>query len=68
MSLGGVVIPSFGYASIFYIMGIGTLVWALAFWLLAFDSPSEHPRISEKELALFPEHVNDDGSKKKVRD
>ncbi|XP_064631101.1 sialin-like [Lineus longissimus] len=38
-----------GWASIFYITGATCVVWFLAWMLLAFDTPAEHPRISVEE-------------------
>ena len=38
-----------GWASIFYIFGILTLIWSIGFFLLASDTPSTHRFISNKE-------------------
>ena len=52
--LCGVIIDSFGWEAAFYTIGSLTLLWALAWQLLVFDSPQHHPRISEAEL----EYIN----------
>ncbi|CAG0920085.1 unnamed protein product [Notodromas monacha] len=52
--IGGLIIPLLGYQAIFYLTGVGCLFWALAHWFLVYDSPAEHPRITEKELAMYP--------------
>jgi ACS family sodium-dependent inorganic phosphate cotransporter-like MFS transporter 5 len=38
-----------GWPSIFYLFGGSTLIW-LAFWFFfVFDSPNDHPRITDAE-------------------
>lgn len=39
----------FNWESVFYVTGFIGLVWFVAWWLIVFDTPEEHPRISEKE-------------------
>nr|XP_045614448.1 putative inorganic phosphate cotransporter [Procambarus clarkii] len=38
-----------GWPSVFYVFGALGLVWSVAWFLLAFDNPGTHPRISEEE-------------------
>lgn len=45
----GFLIDKFGWESAFYSTGLIGVVWSIAWFFLVYDSPSEHPRISEKE-------------------
>lgn len=42
-----------GWPSIFYVFGFAGIVWFVAWSLLAFDTPSQHPRISSEELEFI---------------
>ncbi|GLH15005.1 Sialin [Gryllus bimaculatus] len=55
--LSGLVIASFGWESVFYIIGSLSCLWCIAWWLLAYNTPSDHPRISEKEKIYLEEHL-----------
>ncbi|KAJ8869277.1 hypothetical protein PR048_030849 [Dryococelus australis] len=45
----------FGWPSVFHVTGVIGTVWFCAWWLLVFDTPAEHPRISTDER----EHIED---------
>lgn len=46
----GVIIKATGdWASAFYVFGGLGLAWCALFWVLCFDTPADHPRISEAE-------------------
>ena len=49
-----------GWPSVFYIPGIITVAWTVCWFLLVFDSPDEHPRITreEKEYLKSVAHVD----------
>ena len=51
-SLGGVIIQNYGWPAIFYFSGMLTIVWAVFWHFLVFDSPLKHPTISEKAMEL----------------
>ena len=40
---------SFGWESAFYATGAITFAWFAFWWLLVFDTPEKHPRISPEE-------------------
>lgn len=42
-----------GWPSIFYVFGFAGIVWFVTWSLLAFDTPSQHPRISSEELEFI---------------
>lgn len=50
LPLGGVLANSVGWESVFYATGAAGVAWAAAFFLVVYDSPEKHPRISEAEL------------------
>ena len=49
LATGGVLCKNLGWPSLFYLPGICSGVWILAWLLLMFDSPQVHPRISQEE-------------------
>ncbi|XP_050412069.2 sialin isoform X2 [Patella vulgata] len=38
-----------GWPFIFYIFGLGTIIWMIFWWWIVYNSPDKHPRISERE-------------------
>lgn len=52
-SLSGPLIEKFGWSYAFYVPGIIGIVWCVAWWFLVYDSPVQHPRISEEEKAYI---------------
>jgi ACS family hexuronate transporter-like MFS transporter len=58
--IGAAVVALVGWQAAFYITGAVGLIW-VGFWLIAYRSPVDHPRISPSELAYIqqdPEVVN----------
>ena len=49
--LCGFIIDRYGWEAAFYVIGAITTVWFVFWWFLVHDSPDQHPRISEQELA-----------------
>lgn len=49
MLMCGFLIASFGWESVFYVTGVIGIIWSVTWFLLVFDSPSQHPRISAEE-------------------
>lgn len=49
MLMSGFLIASFGWESVFYVTGVIGIIWSVTWFLLVFDSPSQHPRISAEE-------------------
>ena len=41
--IAGLLIDSFGWESVFYFTGTVELLWCLAWYFLAYDSPADHP-------------------------
>ncbi|KAK6177703.1 hypothetical protein SNE40_015753 [Patella caerulea] len=42
-----------GWPFIFYIFGLGTVVWMVFWWWSVYNSPDKHPRISAREKAYI---------------
>lgn len=49
MPVCGYLIYLTGWPSVFYVTGIVGLLWSIAWFLVVFDSPADHPRISMEE-------------------
>ncbi|XP_025424913.1 sialin-like [Sipha flava] len=45
----GILISAWGWESVFYITGIVGIAWCVMWFNLVFETPAEHPRISEYE-------------------
>ncbi|XP_063913210.1 sialin-like [Zophobas morio] len=45
----GYLIKAFGWPSVFYVTGAFSAIWCLAWFYCVYDSPIQHPRISEDE-------------------
>ncbi|XP_063229145.1 sialin-like [Bacillus rossius redtenbacheri] len=56
--LCGVLIAHLGWEYAFYVPGAVGLLWSLLWWLLVFDSPAQHPRISPRERRMIEAAVN----------
>jgi ACS family sodium-dependent inorganic phosphate cotransporter len=54
----GHLIAQFGWPSVFYVTGTITLLCTIAWFYLAYDSPEQHPRISDKEREALKAEVN----------
>ncbi|KAG0716233.1 Sialin [Chionoecetes opilio] len=65
MAFTGVVIDFFGWEAAFYIPGTICLLWALCWFVLVADSPSQHPRISLKEKQYIESCVRKSGTSSK---
>lgn len=65
MVTGGYLIHYLGWPSLFYTVGVCTLVWFILWSFLVYSQPSEHPRISENELQAIEGSLQ--GQTNKVR-
>ncbi|CAG0916232.1 unnamed protein product [Notodromas monacha] len=57
MPLVGILTTSFGWESVFYVIGTGALLWGICWMLLVYDTPEEHPRITAKELKYIHDGI-----------
>lgn len=60
----GYLISSVGWPSVFYVTGTVGLVWSILWFVLIYDSPAQHPRISKEERAYIEMQIAEgDGGK-----
>jgi len=57
MPICGFLIASLGWESVFYVTGAIGIIWSVAWFLLVFDSPSQHPRISTEERRYIEDSI-----------
>ncbi|XP_065341145.1 sialin-like [Cloeon dipterum] len=55
--LCGILIDTYGWESAFYVPAFICIAWCVWWWLCAFDSPKQHPRISQEELEYLQKNV-----------
>ncbi|XP_023727998.1 vesicular glutamate transporter 2 isoform X6 [Cryptotermes secundus] len=55
--LCGFLIAHFGWRVVFYVTGSVGILWCLIWWLLAFDTPAQHPRITPSERRYIESNV-----------
>lgn len=65
MPICGYLISSFGWASVFYVTGGIGLAWSIMWFLVVFDSPAGHPRITIEERREIEEAIGGTTSKKR---
>jgi len=53
LPFSGLLATTWGWEWIFYLEGSVAVAWCLAWALLIFDSPTQHPRIHQTELQLY---------------
>ncbi|XP_049875794.1 uncharacterized transporter slc-17.2-like [Pectinophora gossypiella] len=58
-SLTGPLIENFGWDYAFYVPGIIGIAWCVLWWVLVYDSPQQHPRISDKEKKYILDAIGD---------
>ncbi|XP_014361498.2 sialin [Papilio machaon] len=65
MPVCGFLIAHFGWESAFYFTGIIGVMWSVAWFAVVYDSPAQHPRISDAErnylLKALPQDNNTKG-------
>ncbi|KAK3911778.1 Vesicular glutamate transporter 2, partial [Frankliniella fusca] len=62
----GLIIDSLGWEAVFYISGALGVLWWLAWTVLVFDSPDEHPRIASSERLYIQKALVGNVAKKKL--
>ncbi|KAJ3631379.1 hypothetical protein MTP99_012508 [Tenebrio molitor] len=63
--LHGVLIDAYGWASVFYVTGSMGLLWSLVWFYLVYDSPNQHPRISQREKQTIESEIEVNNAKPK---
>lgn len=66
MPICGFLISSIGWASVFYVTGVLGLLWSIVWFLVVFDSPAQHPRISYEERTFIEKAIGSTSNSGKV--
>ncbi|XP_019867704.1 sialin [Aethina tumida] len=61
----GFIIDRWGWESVFYVCGVLGTAWYASWWLLVYDSPAEHPRITEDEKEYIMSNLGESYAKKR---
>lgn len=64
LTLSGFIVDSLGWEAMFYIEGPIALIFLVMWMTLVYDSPEQHPRISDKEKAYIAAAIGQSASKK----
>lgn len=65
MPVCGYLISAFGWASVFYVTGGIGLAWSILWFLVVFETPAAHPRITVEERKEIEEAIGGTTTKKK---
>lgn len=57
MPICGYLIASVGWESVFYVTGAVGFLWSISWFWFVYDSPAQHPRISEDERRYIEESI-----------
>lgn len=66
MPVSGFLIASLGWESVFYVTGAIGLLWSLVWFLLIFDSPAQHPRITGEERRYIETAIGSTSTTKRL--
>ena len=64
-TLAGYVADSLGWEAVFYLTGGLSMAWVVAWFLLVWDSPALHPRISQEEREYIQSSLGQEGPTKR---
>ncbi|XP_026321182.1 sialin [Hyposmocoma kahamanoa] len=64
MPICGFLIAHFGWESAFYFTGIIGVMWSVAWFAVVYDTPAQHPRISDTERNYLTKVLPQDSNKK----
>ncbi|KAM3959615.1 sialin [Aphomia sociella] len=64
MPICGFLIAHFGWESAFYFTGIIGVMWSVAWFAVVYDTPAQHPRISEEERNFLMDVLPQENSNK----
>lgn len=63
----GYIIDRWGWELVFYVSGVLGVAWFTAWWMVVYDSPAEHPRISLHERDYIITSLGGSVAKKQVK-
>uniref|UniRef100_A0A7N5ZTI9 Major facilitator superfamily (MFS) profile domain-containing protein n=1 Tax=Anabas testudineus TaxID=64144 RepID=A0A7N5ZTI9_ANATE len=59
MPLAGILVQYTGWSSVFYVYGSFGIVWYMFWILVSYESPAEHPTISDEERRYIEESIGE---------
>ncbi|TSK19955.1 Vesicular glutamate transporter 2.1 [Bagarius yarrelli] len=59
MPLAGILVQYTGWSSVFYVYGCFGLVWYMFWILVSYESPAEHPTITDEERCYIEESIGE---------
>uniref|UniRef100_A0A0V0G7I6 Putative permease of the major facilitator superfamily protein n=1 Tax=Triatoma dimidiata TaxID=72491 RepID=A0A0V0G7I6_TRIDM len=65
LPISGLLIDYFNWESVFYVTGVLGLVWVAIWFLVMFDSPSQHPRITKSEREYLEKSIGVESTNRK---
>lgn len=65
-SMSGFIIEQYGWMWAFYVVAVIYGIFTVLWFIIVYDSPSEHPRITEKEKEFILSKVTSSHDNKKV--
>ena len=67
MPLCGFLISFFGWESVFYVTGVIGFLWSVVWFLVVFDTPAQHPRITVQEKNFIENAIGTTSGPGKVK-
>ena len=64
-TLAGYLADSLGWEAVFYVTGASSLAWVVAWFLLVWDTPAQHPHISREERHYIETSLGQEGERKR---
>jgi len=64
--LSGLIMAVLDWQYVFYMTGVLTLTWYAFWWYLVYDSPAQHPRISNAEQKYLQRVIGNSVASRKV--
>lgn len=65
LPISGFLIVAWGWESVFYVTGLIGVAWSALWFVLIYDSPAQHPRISMEERKFIEEAIGNTSHKGK---
>ena len=64
--LSGYLADAYGWRSIFYVTGAAGVVWSILWFVFVFDSPQNHPWITEEEKTYVVQSIAEEKGEKEI--
>lgn len=64
--LSGILVENLGWVYAFYVPAVITIILTIVWYMIVYDTPAQHPRISTEEREHIEKSLGDNISKKKV--